>query len=153
MNENYLNNFLGGRIASLSRACDMVCIGFNLSNSNEIYIHIQSFFRILKDNMIIVSSQDMCRRGSNCKDNEEFNWDVPGQTRYDDSLNEHIGTLIGSVVVDVKQETNGDLVLFFNNDVVLQIFIDTVEIEEKYRIFSDTDGIVVDSRGRCESDR
>ena len=153
MKENYVDKLIGGRITSINRICDLVSICFSLSNANDIYMHIQSFFRVLKDNIIIITSDDMYRRGNDCKDNEEFRWDLPGQSLYDDSVNKYIGTLIGSIVANVRKEANGDLVLFCNNGLELQIFINTVEIEEKYRIFSDTDGIVVDSFGRYESDQ
>lgn len=140
-----MNILIGGRISGISRICDLVCFDFECEE-NEISLHIQSFFRIMQNETVIISSNDIYRCGMNCE-NGSFEWDIPGNSVIDDSLEKYRQKLFSSKIIQSQIENTGDLVIVFENNIILQIFIDTTVLEEKYRIFDSNNNyeIVVNS--------
>ena len=127
----------------MNRVCDLICIQFISPNKDEISLHIQSFFRILKKDKVLVCSDDMYRCSQDC-DSELFEWDIPGKAIYDISLKNNI---IDTNATVIKSEINpvGDLQIVFSDGMVLQSLINTVEKEEKYRVFDDYESFIVES--------
>ena len=83
MVENLLTQIIGGKINNISRVCDLICI--EISNNKNTFIHIQSFFRILKNNKVIIYTEDIYR----CKkyiNSDNFNWDIPGDSIFDEAV-------------------------------------------------------------------
>lgn len=130
------NSIIGGKISAISRICDLISIEIETVDKKKTYLHIQSFFRIIKFNEIIVSSEDMYRCFEKEK-KENFKWDIPGDSIYDHSLKQCINEILKLKIVDVHRNNIGDLSIILENDISLQTFINTCEEEEKYRIFND----------------
>ena len=143
MNDEMIQSLIGKSITRINRVCDLVCIQFGIE-PDDISIHIQCFFRFLKDKKIVLCSEDMYRCDSRFS-YEAFEWDVPGQSIYDDSLSKNLEALQNGKVVKIHQTDCGDFTIFFDGDIQLQVIIDTVEKEEKYRIFSRCGEIVINS--------
>ena len=135
-------NIIGSKISKISRVCDLVSIQFSTCNKMIVTLNIQCFFRVLKNNKVLICSEDMYRCAS-AFEQESFEWDIPGKSVYDQTVKKHIKELTNLVVVDCKQNDSGDISIMFEDDNVLQIFVDTTMSEEKYRIFNDNDCFVV----------
>ena len=133
---------IGKNIVDINRVCNMLCIEFQSPKGVCVSLHVQSFFRVSQRNKILISSEDMFR----CNDEREINdfqWDVPGKSVFDKSIVDYHDLLFNSLVTKVEQNEIGDCFIFFNNDLVFQIFIDTTETEEKYRLFDTFDSLEV----------
>ena len=141
MKNNFLSKIVNKKIISFNRVCDLLSITISDLNEEEIFIHIQSFFRFLKDGKVLISSEDMYRCGK--KSNlENFQWDKPGESLFDDTMKLNNDILFNSKIVSFNIENSGDLTVHFENDLILQIFVDTSESEEKYRIFDSQEEFV-----------
>ena len=139
-----LKNFIGGRIINISRICNLLSIRMILSDNHTISLHVQSFFRIMKRNKVVVSSEDMYRCSEKIS-SETFEWDVPGNSIFDETLQKYHEELVNSNILQVRKSKNGDLLLVLENGIVLQILIDTAVSEEKYRIFDENFSVIVNS--------
>ena len=144
MDDNLLKKIIGGKLGDITRICNLISIRLDFEEQNNVFLHIQSFFRILKDGKVILSSEDMYKCGKN-SDDENFVWDTPGKSLFDESIKEHTNDLVGTCIIDCKKIDSGDCIISFEKDIVFQILIDTVEFEEKYRVFDDTEAFVVNS--------
>ena len=137
-------DIVGGKIKKIHRVCDLITMEFETSNQQNVYVHIQSFFRIVKDNRVIISSEDMYRCGKNV-DSNQFVWDTPGRSIFDQSLKENFDFIRTLRVIDVIKHPIGDITFCFEKNALIQILINTTEFEEKYRIFDDFETIIVNS--------
>ena len=137
-------DIVGGKIKKINRVCDLITMEFKTSNQQNIYVHVQSFFRFIKDNRVIISSEDMYRCGKNI-DSTQFVWDVPGQSIFDQSLKENFDFIRTLTVIDVIKHPTGDITFCFEKNALIQILINTAEFEENYRIFDDSETIIVSS--------
>ena len=134
MYRELVNRIRGGKIIDISRSCDLVCIKIETID-NPVYLHIQSFFRVLQNGKIVISVDDIYK--SRNLETEEFEWDVPGNSVFDESLNMHRKEIQNSKILKTRKKLNGDFAIFFEHGYVLEIFVDTVLQEEKYRFFDD----------------
>ena len=144
MRKSLIKKMIGGKIADISRTCDLISIQINTRKHGNLFLHIQSFVRIINNKRIIVSSEDMYKCGSNCN-LVDFNWDVPGESLFDDSLKKHTNLIFNSVIIQVRKNQNDDLYIKLENGCLIQISINTSEFEEKYRIFNDEEEFIVSS--------
>ena len=82
------------------------------------------FFRIIKNNKVIISSEDMyhCSDKYDC---EVFNLDVPGESVFDESLSKHYDDLSSCAIIQADINEVGDLEISFENNFLLQVYIST----------------------------
>ena len=144
MDHNLFNSLIGGTIVNVDRVCNLITINICTADKKELHLHIQSFFRIIEKDKIILSSEDIYRCGTKTK-MDDFEWDVPGQSVFDESMTEINKIIINSVITKVQKEKSGDLIIYADNDICLQAIIDTTEKEEKYRLFNSKEDIIVES--------
>ena len=130
-----LNNFLGKQISCISRCCNLACLCFAHEN-DEINLHIQCFFRLLHNNKVILSSEDMGYCHENI-DDQDFDWSTPGKSIYDIDLKNNKDFICSTPVKSAEQNETGDLLIEFENGLKLEVFIDSTREWEKYRIFDD----------------
>lgn len=138
----FSNKLRGGKISKISRSCNLISIQVKGKDEEEIFLHIQSFFRILKNRKILVSSDDIYRCGEKCSA-ENFVWDTPGNSVFDEVLQTYITQICNVKILQVKQEESNDLIITLEDGWMLQILIDTTISEEKYRIFNQKRNIVI----------
>ena len=148
MNKKLIRDLIQSKIIKISRICDLICIEFETREQKEVYLHIQSFFRIIRNKKIILSSEDMYRCGEKCN-SEQFEWDIPGNSIFDECLINN-KDLYQYQLLNVKFTKYGDVRFLFENNIIIQIMIDTTCIEEKYRIF-DSNAIIVKESGEVEN--
>ena len=129
------DKIIDGEIVNISRVCNLISIQINSSNKQSISLHIQSFFRILDENNIVIASSEDVYRPATADSAEHFSWDVPGQSIFDKSINDCKLELLMGKIKHVQENDIGDLVICIDNGYKLQILIDTTVAEEKYRLF------------------
>ena len=128
-------------ILKVSRICNLLSLEIGEENQENFYFHIQSFFRFVKKGRLLISSEDMYRCGKKCMP-ENFRWDELGNSVFDDSMADNIDIVTGSRIKKIIKAVTGDLTIIFENSLSLQILIDTIESEEKYRIFNSNEEFV-----------
>ena len=132
---------VGGKISQISRVCNLICISIE-SCGISTHLHIQTFFRVLHNGKVVISSEDIYKSDGETSP-DCFSWDVPGNSLFDKSLLINQGKWFDKKITDVQRKRNKDLKIVFDDKYVLEIFVDTVSLEEKYRIFNDyNEGIV-----------
>ncbi|MDW4511809.1 hypothetical protein R7236_25890 [Priestia megaterium] len=98
----------------------------------EYALDIQCSWRITKDNKILVGSQDFYspRTGWNEK-NDDFDWDVQGNNRFDERIESFIENAKEHVTVErVEPDEIGGLKIFLSQGYLLEVFPDTSEDDE-----------------------
>ena len=142
MDRELFNRIIGGRITSINRICNLISIQISKAEMQSTFLHIQCFFRILKEDKIIICSEDMYRPK---KQNSDFAWDIPGDSLFDYAMEKCEAELLSSDITGIHKNQTGDLEIIFRNGYLLQAFVDTVESEEKYRIFNEKSEVIIES--------
>ena len=99
-------------------------------------IHVQSSWRIIKKDTIILASYDFYLPKNNFS-NEEFNQNSFGNSKFDVKsleLNKRIN-LNPISVIDISSNVFGDVTIFMEDDCRFEIFVDSSEIEEFWRFY------------------
>lgn len=132
------------------RICDIIKLDFSVKEET-ICLHIQSALtRILKDNELLVSSNDMFVPGKNHKKSffKKFKWDIPGNSLFDDCLDKINDDLLNKKILNV-QFIGRDLIINFDSGISIQVLCYTLEQDrEVFRIFMKGDlnsHIVIDT--------
>ena len=132
------NKLTGATLNSISRVCGLIKLDFRSLSGEIICIHSQdSLLRVVKDNQLVLSSEDLFVQGTkyNAEKNKKFSCDYLDITLYDDELEQIIDSLIGVKVTDVKIIGN-DLYIVLENNFKLSILPNTLEKDtENYRVF------------------
>ncbi|WP_176586409.1 hypothetical protein [Priestia megaterium] len=98
----------------------------------EYALDIQCSWRITKDNKILVGSRDFYspRTGWN-EENDDFDWDVQGNNRFDERIESFIENAKEHVTVErVEPDEVGGLKIFLSQGYLLEVFPDTSEDDE-----------------------
>lgn len=142
----------GKEVRRINRICDMFCISFGemIEDNGSIFaryaFHLQCTFRIVKDKKILLTSRDMYLPASKFygekfqwkefyKNFDEFQWDTKGNSAFDENLLnlENEGILNDIIVIDTDVTSKGDLIIKFNNGMILETYLTTTAIEESWR--------------------
>ncbi|MBQ8371352.1 MAG: hypothetical protein IJX38_00220 [Clostridia bacterium] len=140
-----IDKLIGCKLDGASRILNLASLEFKSKESESIHLHIQCFFRIVSGSTVLVSSDDMYECRSNV-DPDDFEWDAPGQSLYDECiLEKHKEILFSSAIISAEKNSIGDLVIRFENCLELQAFVNsTTEDCEMYRIFDEKEHFVVE---------
>ncbi|MCJ7983157.1 hypothetical protein MUB16_01985 [Priestia sp. OVL9] len=90
----------------------------------EYALDIQCSWRIIKDNKILVGSRDFYspRTGWN-EENDDFDWDVQGNNRFDERIESFIENTKEHVAVErVEPDEVGGLKIFLSQGYLLEVF-------------------------------
>lgn len=123
----YIDDLVDMKVIKIYRFLDMLCIQF--SNGIDKYaLHIQSSWKIVDTNrkIIIVAHLDEFTEISQSNEKKE--------TIFDKKMNEQRPIIENLKVITCSMNNVGDLKIKFSNGYVLEIFIDTSEEEECWRI-------------------
>ena len=141
MSDSLLYKIINGQIINISRVCNLISIQIRSETKALITLHIQSFFRIIKNSSILISSEDMYSPSSKYSE-EEFEWDIPGKSIFDESINKHKEDVINAKIKHATINTVGDIDIFLDNGFIIQVIVDTMITSEKYRIFDESEEFV-----------
>ncbi len=125
--------FVNYKLKTIKRTLDLIMLGFENNDGHYIMLHIQTFFRVKFFKKTIACSDDMYRP---IKENEidEFDWTEPNTSVFDKSIKENTNLIFENQVVDIAF-IDGDIKIELSNNIRLEILVNTVESEEKYRVF------------------
>lgn len=132
-----IQNLKNCTCTNMGRSCNLIWIEFK--NDNKCYVlDIQSAFRFVRDKNILCSNLEIYSpKRQDLKnisfDYENFNWDVKGENYFDEWVATDGSVLINTVVNEVCVSCYGDLKIKFNNDIVLEIFNNS--LSECWRFF------------------
>lgn len=140
-----INKLIGCKLDGASRILNLASLEFKSKESETMHLHIQCFFRIVNGGTVLVSSEDMYECRSNI-DPDDFKWDAPGQSLYDECILEKCKKLLySSAIISAEKNSIGDLVIRFENGLELQAFVNsTTDDCEMYRIFDEKEHFVVE---------
>lgn len=160
---NYLDQLLHKKICDIGRASNMlwVSIGENIialdRKGNEvkkstISLHVQSTWRIVNKEKkeILLASSDFYSPNSTVTADNEFEWDVQGNNLFDEKSQIWLNKNRLIYIKEYKVNRWGDLLLIFSNDNRLEIFINSSDSTECWRLFkhhSDEEHLVVTGLG------
>jgi hypothetical protein len=141
-----LNVLKGAKLLKLTRAAQMPCFQFSdaLSGSPKFQLHIQCSFRFVSKEKVVVASSDVYQPNSSYEVNndfdfENFEWDIVGQNRFDEIVKNIITPNMDFFIIEsIELSAFGDLRIYFSNDFVLDVYIDTSGSEECWRFFNKT---------------
>ena len=128
-----MKRLINGKISNISRACNLICITIS-RETEEIEIHIQTFFRLIRKNKILLSYEELFEPADKRK-SSSFEWDVPGTSLYDKHLEKHKKDLFSKSVINVIVNEIGDLSIEFEDGYKLQVLKDSMKKTENYRVF------------------
>ena len=118
---------------------NMIWISFgNDNNCNDKWaLHIQSSFRILDiENMkIVVASSDLYWPSSKISDEKDFDWEIQGNNLFDEKIKKWLQNNAELFVDKCDINLWGDLRIVFSNGERLDIFVDSSEYVECWRLF------------------
>ena len=125
------------RLVSISRICDLIKIDFS-TEDGYVCLHIQSaLMRGLKKNELLISSYDLFLPSKNYRKKlfKKFKWDIPGNSFFDDRLDDFKNEIINKKILSVEM-FGKDLVLKFEGNYRIEILSWTLEAgREIFRIF------------------
>jgi hypothetical protein len=126
----------GKKIVNVSRTLDLIMLSFGDDKGKNFYLHIQCFFRIFRNNQLILSSWDLYRPNPQKSENK-FIWTDPGSSLFDYCLDHSREEIFGLIVEDIVQRKR-DLLIRLSNHTIIEVLIDTTSTDEQYRIFDDS---------------
>ena len=102
-------------------------------------LHIDCSFRVTCGDKIMLSKYDIFQPSSEHKydaDEENFEWDINGANRFDESAKIHFSeSKLKFYVKKISINKFGDLKITLSNDFYIELFIDASENEECWRFF------------------
>ncbi|WP_338751107.1 hypothetical protein [Bacillus sp. FJAT-52991] len=146
--ENHCRNLIGFPLNEIGRNSNMVWFGFGKSittvnkrgdsfKSSEFVLHIQCTWRLIKENKIITASRDIYVPKSNWNSDNEFDWDIIGENRFDELLKDFLKKYCGKIyIILLNSDPLGGLRISFTDNISLEIFPDESTEEEFWRIFT-----------------
>ena len=149
----------GQPLNEIVRTSSMLCLGFGdkvkgktayktdegafkvkESEKSKYALHIDCFFRISAGDKILLTRDDMFKASSKMQDNdfdeEEFQWDIKDNNRFDEELTTVLdpeNQLLS--VKEIHVNIFGDLKVILSNNYCIETFTDTSEEEECWRFF------------------
>jgi hypothetical protein len=158
-----LNILIGLKSGSAGRAANLFWIGFGdlisitrkgeTLETEEYALHIQCSWRITLGNKIVVASKDLYVPNSTWDgEDEDFNWDVQGNNRFDDRINNFMNDK-DLIVLKIDSDDIGGLKIHLSEGYTLDVFPDGSEDDEyseHWRFFNrkgDTPHFIVSGSG------
>ena len=133
---------------SFFRAVDMLVIGFGdiievtnwrgqIEKVAQYRIHIQSPWRLLLDETVLIASSDIYEPNTETEWSENFDWDVFGANLFDELCKKKIEKLYNQIFVnEIILDEYGGMRMIFDSGHVLELFSDTSNQEtELWRFF------------------
>ena len=129
-------------LVSVSRICDLIKLDFLTTEGESVCLHVQtSIFRGLKQNKLLISSQDIYLPSKHYKKKKfiKFKWDVPGNSLFDDQMLDFKKEFLNKKIEEIKI-IGKDLVIDFGDGLLIELLCCTLEEErELYRVFKKGD--------------
>ncbi len=137
-----LGKLVGLKLQYAERACDLFWLGFGdivqiirrgrTEETAEYALHIQCSWRITLGNKIVVASRDFYYPNSQWDEkNEDFDWDIHGNNRFDERIKTFIKDNRQIKVLQIDSDEVGGLNVFLSGGYKLEVFPDSSEEDEQ----------------------
>lgn len=147
LHQHWIN---AGRISNMI----ILCFGSKYDNQEDppYSIHIECGMRIILNKRIAVVSEEIYQPNPDLKGKEldHFDWDQPGTARYDFLMNSFFQKHKYSEVVELSISEHGDMLLQFDADFTIEIYINSTDSEDEEWCFIGDDDHPVISRSPYE---
>lgn len=143
-----LEQLLGKPICNIGRCSNMLWLGIGEKikikdiNGKDIIkstiaLHVQSMWRIVnkEKNSILLASSDFYSPNSMINEYDNFEWDIQGNNLFDEKVKAWINKDDVIYINDYKLNKWGDLILNFSNNDFLEIYVDSSDDTESWRVF------------------
>lgn len=138
------------KLQHAGRASNLFWLGFGdiveiirrgrIEETAEYSLHIQCSWRIILDNKIVVASKDFYSPNSEWnEENEDFDWDIPGNNRFDERIKAFIKNNEQIKVLQIDSDEVGGLNIILSGGYKLEVFPDSSEDDEQsehWRLFN-----------------
>lgn len=134
----------GAKISYIGRIAATGDICFESNDKKEYFLHIQTAFRIRKEDEISIANLDMFEptetlENSPSFDWKTFNWDVQGFNQYDEWTKKYNKDKDNQVVVqNIDVNILGDFTVKCSHGVIMEIFTNATDDKECWRFFEKT---------------
>lgn len=145
---SYLEQLISKPVCNIGRASNMLWIGIgetfrildrrgNEVTKSTISLHVQSTWRIVNKNNkeILLASSDFYSPNSKIIVEKDFEWDVQGNNLFDEKSQLWLNSKKSIYVEEYKINRWGDLLLVFSNNDCLEIFVNSSDDTECWRLF------------------
>ena len=118
----------GAHLVSVGRASSLAWFLF-AKNKTEYALHLQTGFRVVTDENIIFASADVFQPSEFLENSEEFDydtfeWDIQGNSRYDERVDSFIDKYLNKlVVIGAFVNQYGDLTIEMNNGILIYSYL------------------------------
>jgi len=131
-----LQILVGTKIADINRNHGDIWIDFVDENGKCYVLLMQTLFRLYDNKKILITDTDKYKNNESENDDDSFEWDVQGANIFDKwiSLNKE-ELLKGLVVQNVKISEFGDLVISFEKNLILTVYLEVTNETECWRFF------------------
>jgi hypothetical protein len=148
--EEELQGLLGLPLRDLGRSSDLVWFIFgNLrivkgrngkeKRVGDYALHVQCSWRLTKDSSILIAHRDIYVPSDDVNV-EKFEWDVPGNNRFDQRVNEVFAENLSSILVNnVVADNIGGVQISFTDSFAIDIFPDQSTNDEFWRLLRPED--------------
>lgn len=137
---NRLNVLTGTKVAEINRKYDDIWIEF-VDETEKCYVLLmQTLFRFCDTEKVLVTDIDKYKISDSISsdplfDDEIYDWDVQGNI-FDEWVQNNKPTLLRCLVVkDIKLDISGDLIILFNDDISLTVYLEVTNDKECWRFF------------------
>ena len=126
-----LQILVGTKIADINRNHGDIWIDFVDENGKCYVLLMQTLFRLYDNKKILITDTDKYKNNESENDDDSFEWDVQGANIFDKwiSLNKE-ELLKGLVVQNVKISEFGDLVISFEKNLILTVYLEVTNETE-----------------------
>ncbi|MFJ7730129.1 hypothetical protein ACIQXV_29105 [Neobacillus sp. NPDC097160] len=140
--KSQLGRLMGLKLQYAGRASNLFWLGFGdivqiirrgrTEETAEYALHIQCSWRITLGNKIVVASRDFYSPNSQWDEkNEDFDWDIQGNNRFDERINTFIGDNGQLKVLQIDSDEVGGLNVTLSGGYKLEVFPDSSEDDEQ----------------------
>ncbi|MCD7035122.1 hypothetical protein LRR81_12820 [Metabacillus sp. GX 13764] len=142
--EKELNQITGLPLSEIDRSLDMAVFKFgkmtygkdkwgNETRAGEFALHVQCSWRILYDNKILIGSSDMYLPRSSWSEEEDFDWEEKGASRFDEQIEQL--PLSSFKVLKSEADQVGGLRIYLSGSARIEVFPNDSYDEEFWRFF------------------
>lgn len=129
------------KLIDIKRTLNLVMIEFDDYYGHKVSLHIQCLLRIFEKGKLIVSSNDIYVKKYN-SNKVQFDWTEPNSSLFDFLISRYYDVLIHRNIKEIQFYRN-DIKIYLTNEIEIQVLIDSVEDDEKYRFFDDKRDLLI----------
>lgn len=143
--QKYLDIILNKQVSNIGRAGNMLWLQITneekdskeACGDNSLLLHVQSAWRVTnrKTKTILFAASDMYMPNSLQELSDDFCWDIQGNNLFDEKSIQWINNNSPIIINEYRLNRWGDLLIIFSNGDSMEIFVDSSDDTECWRLF------------------